>query len=116
MGRFSIVTPVLSNGIPVMNRLTLTACLLAFASTAFALDGTETTRKTFSAASQLEVRNINGLIRVTASNTSSIQLVATRIIHADDAAALAVARNELTLDVQESGGQFRLCVMHYRED
>jgi hypothetical protein len=99
-----------------MNRLTLTACLLAAATSAFALDDTETTRRSFGSPSQLEIRNVNGLIRVTASNTRNVQLVATRIIHADDQTALSEARQDIKLDIEESGGRLRICVQHYWED
>ena len=96
-----------------MNRIILTACLLGAATSAFALDDTETTRKSFGSATKMEIRNVNGLIRVTASNTRNIQLVATRTIHADDQGALTDAKNEVKLNIQESNGQLRICVMHY---
>ncbi len=99
-----------------MNRIALTTCLLLTASFAYAVDDTDTTRQSFGAPSQLEIRNVNGLIRVTASNTPNIQLVATRNIDADNQAALTEAKNEVKLDIQESGGRLRICVMHRWED
>jgi hypothetical protein len=98
-----------------MNRYLLAACLLT-ATSAFALDDTETTRKSFGSPGLVEIHNVNGLIRVTASNTRTIQLVATRTIHADDQSALNDARSEVKLDIQESGGNLRVCVMHYWDD
>src|SRR4051794_37797974 len=99
-----------------MNRLTLTACVLAAATSAYAVDDTDITRRSFGAPSQLEIRNVNGLIRVTASNTRDVQLVATRTIRADNQTALENARNEVKLDVQEVGGRLRICVIHYWDD
>ncbi len=90
--------------------------LLATSFTAFAVEDNETIRQSFGAKAVLEVRNVNGRIRVTASNTSNIQLVATKHIDADNQAALAQARSEVRLDIQETGGRLLICVIHIWED
>ena len=89
---------------------------LATATLAWAIDDTETIRQSFAAAPKLEVRNINGSVRVTGSSTGGIQLVATKKIHADDRRALDQARTEVRLDVRPSGDLLRLCVIQPWED
>jgi hypothetical protein len=91
-------------------------CLLASAVTALAAEDNETIRQSFGAPAQLEVRNVNGRIRVTAANTPNIQLVAAKHLEADDQADLAQLRSEVRLDIQETGGRLRICVIQPWDD
>src|SRR5262245_49787785 len=89
-----------------------TTMLLATALCAFGIDDTETIRQSYPVSERLEVKNVNGFIHVTASNTGNIQLVATKKIDADNASALARAKSEVRLDVQQTGGALRICVVY----
>jgi len=90
--------------------------VLATGALAWAVDDTETIRQSYAAAPKLEVRNINGSVRVTGSSTGGIQLVATKKIHADDQRALDQARTEVRLDARPSGDVLRICVIQPWED
>ena len=58
---------------------------------------------------RLEVDNVFGGIRVTGSDTSAVQLVARQRIKADNEERLALARQEVTLDIRE-GPSMRIYV------
>ncbi len=90
--------------------------LLTGAVSAFAVEDTETIRQSFGTPAQLEVQNFNGAIRVTAAVRRISSWSATKRLQADDQTALAQARSEVRLDIQESGGRLRICVIHPWED
>jgi len=85
-----------------MNKL---AILLSAISIAYGFDeeAKETIRKTFPSAARIDVENVNGYIRVNGYNGSDIQLLAEKIIRADSAERLEVAKREVTLDMSQSG-------------
>lgn len=75
-----------------------------------AIEDTETTRHSYPAASKLEIRNINGGVRVTGVNRQDVQLVLHRRITARSDQAMDQARREVRLDVQSTGSLLRLCI------
>lgn len=81
------------------------AILLSAVSIAYGFDeeAKETIRKTFPSAARVDVENVNGYIHVTGYNGADIQLVAEKIIKADSADRMEVAKREVTLDMSQSG-------------
>jgi hypothetical protein len=63
----------------------------------------ETIRKTFPAATHLEVDNVHGFIHVSGYNGSEIQLVAEKRIEAESRERLDAAQKEVKLDISQSG-------------
>ena len=71
----------------------------------------ETIRQTYPFASKLEIRNINGAVRVTPSTGGTgIQFVANKKITAKTAEAMEQAKREVKLDIQASSDRLRVCI------
>lgn len=75
-----------------------------------ALEEKETIRQTYAAAARLEIRNVNGAVRVTGSARGDFQVVVHRRIEAKDSAAMEQAKREVRLEADASGGRLKLCV------
>ena len=86
--------------------------LLTALSTAYGFDEQEkeTIRKTFPAATRLDVDNVHGSIHVTGYNGSDIQMTAEKTIHAESRERLEAARREVKLDTEQSGDRLSLYV------
>ena len=70
----------------------------------------ETIRQTYGFASKLEIRNVNGAVRVTSGSGNTIQFVANKRIDAKTPEALEQAKREVRLDVQASSDRLRVCI------
>lgn len=75
-----------------------------------AIEEKESIRHTYPAASLLEIRNVNGAVRVTGSARGDFHVVVHRRIEAKDNAAMEQAKREVRLEVDTSGGRLKLCV------
>lgn len=87
-----------------------TLCLAAALQAAWPIDERETIRQTHPFASTVEVRNVNGGIRVTGYNGNQIELVANKRIQAKTQEALEQAKREVRLEVQPTGGRLKVCI------
>ncbi|MBL8211684.1 MAG: hypothetical protein JNK87_13275 [Bryobacterales bacterium] len=88
----------------------LSVCLGAALLPAWALEEKETIRQTHPYASTVEVRNVNGGIRVTGYSGNQIELVANKRIQAKTQEALEQAKREVRLDVQPVGSRLKVCI------
>lgn len=88
----------------------LVLCLAATAAALAAAEDKETIRQTYPSASKVEIRNLNGGVRITGYEGNDIQFVAHKHIEAKTAEALEQARREVRLDIRSGGGVFRACV------
>ena len=94
----------------------LVFCLLPGAFLLAKVEERDTFRQTYGYSSRLEVRNINGAIRVTGTNGNNIEFVANRRIEAKNQEALELAKREVRLDIQSSGDRLRVCIAEpYRD-
>jgi hypothetical protein len=96
-----------------MPRTSLAAALVAvsvasLASTAWAKETRETVHHTFSKDKTLEVRNQNGTIDIMGDGGSTIRVDAERITRAADDRMLDRARQDVKLDMADSGGVARV--------
>lgn len=85
-------------------------CLAAAMQAAWPIDEKETIRQTHAFASTVEVRNVNGGIRVTGYNGNQIELVATKRIQAKTQEALEQAKREVRLEAQPVSGRLKVCI------
>lgn len=74
------------------------------------LEDKETIRRTFPAAARLDLDNVSGRIHVTGYNGSQIEMVAEKTIRAESQDQLQAAKNDVKLDISESGGELRIYV------
>jgi len=91
-------------------------CLLILLTAAAALpslavEDRETIQQNYPFASKVDVRNLNGSIRVTGYAGNEIQFIARKRIEATSQEALEQAKREVRMDVQSGGGVFRVCVL-----
>jgi len=89
------------------------AALFATASAASAVEATDTIRRTFTLAPAggeraVEIENVFGSVHVVGGTGDQIEVVIRQEITADDAAALARAKDEVRLDVEETAGRLTL--------
>jgi hypothetical protein len=96
-------------------RTALVACALVplalVAATAAAVEATDVVRRSFTltgAGRAVEVDNVFGAVHVRAGAGDRVELVLTRRWQGDDAAALELARREVTLEVVERPGRLEL--------
>jgi len=68
----------------------------------------QTIRKTFPAAAQVEVDNVNGAVIVKGSDVREIRVTANETISADTKELIEQARSEVKLDMTESGNKLRV--------
>ncbi|MBL8178441.1 MAG: hypothetical protein JNK48_27450 [Bryobacterales bacterium] len=75
-----------------------------------AIEEKETTQQTYASAGRLEIRNINGSVRVTGASRSDFHVTVHKRIEAKNSAALEQAKREVRLDAESSAARLRLCV------
>ena len=92
-----------------MKTVIILACAAALAY-GFDQEDKETIRRNFPASTRLEVDDVNGNIHVSGYNGSEIQMVAEKTIHAESQDRLNAAKNEVKLDIKQSGGTLTLYV------
>ncbi|MBS1823866.1 MAG: hypothetical protein JST93_00975 [Acidobacteria bacterium] len=75
-----------------------------------AIEEKETIRQSYPAASRLEIRNINGSVRVIGSARSDFQVTIQKRIEGKSASDVDLAKREVRLDVDTTGSRLKLCV------
>lgn len=75
-----------------------------------AVEEKETTQQTYPAAARLEIKNINGAVRVTGSQRNDFQVTIHKRIEAKSQEALQQAKREVRVDVDSSSARLKLCV------
>jgi hypothetical protein len=76
----------------------------------YALENRETFQRNLSAATTLEVDNVNGFVHVTGDSGNTVRVDGEKIIRAQVAEAMERAKSEVTLDITDSNGVARLYV------
>src|SRR5690349_5869948 len=81
-----------------------------------AVEERETIRQSYPAASLLEIRNINGKVRVIGSARNDFQVTINKRIEGKSASDIDLAKREVRLDVDSSSSRLKLCVAHVGSD
>lgn len=84
--------------------------LLILPSALAAIEEKETVQQSYPVAARLEIRNINGAVRVTGSARNDFQVTIHRRIEAKSQEALEQAKREVRVDVDSSSARLKLCV------
>lgn len=75
-----------------------------------AVEEKETIRQSYPAATLLEIRNINGSVRVIGSARSDFQVTIQKRIEGKSASDVDLAKREVRIDVDSSTSRLKLCV------
>jgi hypothetical protein len=82
--------------------------LLGLATAALAqLEDRSTDRRTFSGVRELVIDNLNGTVQVTAGTGAAVEMTITTTLRARSADRLALAKQEIKVDITQQGGLLR---------